>query len=95
MDVLEPFLLDFDNSLDLNISEIERELIRLRKQRRVTIDFLKGEVPLENLLDCVADFGVDAYEYWEIVEDNINSLVDNKVIINNPSLILPIHIEGA
>lgn len=88
MDVLEPFLLDFTDLSDLNASDIEKEIIRLNEQRKITTEFLKGEIPLEILLDCVADFELDAYEYLGIVEDNINSFIENQIIIENPELIL-------
>ncbi|KJH72200.1 hypothetical protein [Aliterella atlantica] len=89
MDVLEPFLLDFNSSSELNKSDIEQEIIRLDEQRKIALALLKGEVPLEVLLDCVADFKIDAYEYLDLVEEVIDSVIDNQTVIDDASLILP------
>lgn len=88
MDVLEPFLLDFNTSPDLGVLDIEQEISRLAEQRKLALQLLKGEIPMEVLLDCVADFKVDAYEYLELVEDNIDSIINNQTSIDDIDLIL-------
>lgn len=88
MDVLEPFLLDFSDCSDLNVLDINQEITRLNEQRKIALQLLKGEVPLDVLLDCVADFKVDAYEYLELVGDAVDSIISNQTSISNADLIL-------
>lgn len=88
MDVLEPFLLDVGDCTDYSPADLANQLQRVNKQREIVKQFLVGELPLEALLDCVADFGEDAAEYWDLVESIVNRTLIQETTIEGAQWLL-------
>lgn len=80
MHYLEPFVLDLDLDPDQNEADLEAIVQANFDRQRVIEAFLKGEVSLYDLLDSVADVGgIDAYEYLELVNANIDHIVGTQL----------------
>lgn len=88
MNVFEPILLDIGDLTDHSASDVETQLQRIKIHQDVFLNYLVGKASFEDLLDSVADFGEDAYEYWNIVEDNIEYIIKNNVSIENAQWLL-------
>lgn len=89
MQVLEPFLLDLGLTPDHDRSDIEAEINAHFTIQRLTEKFLKGEAAIDELEDCLAQFGVEPGEYWGVVEDNIDAVIEQGAALeDSESLIL-------
>lgn len=91
MHVLEPFSLDLALTPDHNLNDIEAEIDAHFTIQRLTEKFLKGDAAIDDLEDCLAQFGVNPHEYWGIVEENIDAVVNEGTVLEDADtlLILP------
>jgi hypothetical protein len=88
MDFIEPFLPDLLLTPDHKPSDIDAEIKALSIVQRMTEGFLKGTVPLEDLDECLFEFGVDPNEYWGVVEDSVDTVIEQERPIENFEFIL-------
>lgn len=88
MDVLEPFLLDLDITPDHNSDDIKREIEALATVNRLTEQFLKGQCTIDELDDCIAQYGVNPNEYWGIVEENIESVIQQNTALEHSCILV-------
>jgi hypothetical protein len=88
MDFIEPFLPDLLLTQDHNASDIDVEIKALSIVQRMIEGFLKGEVLLENLDECLFEFGVDPDEYWGVVEQSVDAVIEQQRPIENIDIIL-------
>ncbi|PSB16052.1 hypothetical protein C7B65_22775 [Phormidesmis priestleyi ULC007] len=88
MHVLEPFLPDLNLTPDHSLSDIEAECKALSQVQRMTSDFLRGELDLDTLDDCLFGYGVDPNEYWGIVEDNVDAVIESGTALEDQHLIV-------
>ncbi|BAS54926.1 hypothetical protein NIES2135_58090 [Leptolyngbya boryana NIES-2135] len=88
MHVLEPFLLDLGLTPDHNKSDIAAEIDAHFTIQRLTEKFLKGDVTIDELEDCLAQFGVEPGEYWGIVDENIDAVIEQGTALEDADTIL-------
>lgn len=89
MHVLEPFLTDLGLTPDHNRADIQAEIDAHFIIQRLTEKFLKGEATIDELEDCLAQFGVEPGEYWGIVDENIDAVIEQGTALEDAeSLIL-------
>lgn len=91
MHVLEPFLPDVFQTPDHTASDLEVEIaIHYTIQRQLEA-FLKGGNggTLLAFNDCLAQYGIDPIEYWDIVSENIDTLIEKGTALEQTKLILP------
>ncbi|MCY6492197.1 hypothetical protein [Leptolyngbya sp. GGD] len=88
MHVLEPFLLDLGLTPDHNKSDIATEIDAHFTIQRLTEKFLKGDATIDELEDCLAQFGVEPGEYWGIVDDNIDAVIDQGTALEDADTII-------
>lgn len=79
MHYLEPFILDLPDEPDFSPADLDSEIQAGFNRQRVVQQFLKGKADLDDLLDSVADAGVDAYEYSDLVDAKLKQLVGQQV----------------
>ena len=88
MHVLEPFLLDLGLTPDHNKSDIAAEIDAHFTIQRLTEKFLKGDATIDELEDCLAQFGVEPGEYWGIVDENIGAVIDQGTVLEDADTII-------
>ncbi|MBN8559951.1 MAG: hypothetical protein J0L70_05470 [Leptolyngbya sp. UWPOB_LEPTO1] len=88
MHVLEPFLLDLGLTPDHNKSDIAAEIDAHFTIQRLTEKFLKGDATIDELEDCLAQFGVEPDEYWGIVDENIGAVIDQGTALEDADTII-------
>lgn len=89
MHVLEPFLIDLNLTPDHNSSDIKAEIDALFLVQRITEQFLKGNVSIDVLDDCLAQFGVNPNEYWGIVEENVDAVIEQNTAPEHSFILIP------
>lgn len=95
MHVLEPLLRDLLLTPDHNLGDIKAEISIHFTIQRITERFLRGETTIDELEDCLAQFGVNPHEYWGIVEDNIDAVIEQEVVLEDADtlILLPPYYE--
>ena len=89
MHVLEPFLPDVFQTPDHSAADLEQEIkIHYLIQRNLE-KFLKGEIDEATFNDCLAQFGINPLEYWDICDENIDALIEEGTTLERTELILP------
>jgi hypothetical protein len=88
MHILEPFLPDLDLSPDHNAADIAAEFKALSIFQKKLESFLRGEMDIDSFNDFLESFGITPFEYWGIVEDNTEAVLDRGEIIEDVDLIL-------
>lgn len=66
---------DFDNE------DKARAILRLDQRQTALSNWLYNNLPLDEYLDVLNDQNIDAYDYLEVVEDNINFVISNKIML--------------
>jgi hypothetical protein len=89
MHVLEPFMPDLGLSPDHNSSDIRAEIEAHFTIQRMAEKFLKGEVDLDTFEQCLDFFGIDPIEYWQVVDQNVDHVVETQTALEHSFLILP------
>jgi hypothetical protein len=88
MHVLEPFLPDLLITPDHNTNDIDAEIKALFVVQRMIEGFLKGTVSIDDLNQCMYEFGIDPNEYWGTVEDCVDAVVNSGQALDDVDLIL-------
>ncbi|MGG6266303.1 hypothetical protein ACQ4M3_08855 [Leptolyngbya sp. AN03gr2] len=88
MHVLEPLLTDLALTPDHNLADIEAEINAHFTIQRLTERFMRGDATIDELEDCLAQFGVNPHEYWGIVEDNIDAVIDQQVVLEDADTLI-------
>jgi hypothetical protein len=73
MDVLDPFLLPVDLTPDHSFEDRVKAADEALLRQRLLLQFLRGEIDADTYNDCLNDQGENVEEYWEVVEDNLNT----------------------
>lgn len=73
MDVLDPFLLPVDLTPDHSFEDRVKAADEALLRQRLLLQFLRGEIDCDTYNDCLNDQGETVEEYWEVVEDNLNT----------------------
>jgi hypothetical protein len=89
MHVIEPFLPDLLITPDHNTNDIEAEIKALALVQRMIEAFLRGEVSLDDLDQCMYEYGIDPNEYWGTVEESVDAIVESGTALDSVDLILP------
>jgi hypothetical protein len=82
MHYLHPFLLDMDDDPDMNAADRRVAIEQDWQQQNIVEAWLRGEIPYEAVLDMVADQGIDAYDYDDVIADGIDRLVGSKTLVD-------------
>lgn len=88
MDFLEPFLLNLDLTPDHSDSDIEAECKTLFTIQAMTEKFLCGQCNYDDLSDCLAQFNVEPYDYWDVVDANLNTVIESGTVLENASFLV-------
>jgi hypothetical protein len=86
--VLSPFLLNMTDDPDMNVSDIDVALREDWARQRTVEGWLKGELPFEAMLDLASDYGVDGYDYADMIEHNVETLIAQQVDIDDGDRLL-------
>jgi hypothetical protein len=89
MHVVEPFLPDLLITQDHNASDIAAEIKALAIVQRMIEGFLKGDVALADLDECMYEYGIDPNEYWGTVEESVDAVIQSEQALDDIDLILP------
>lgn len=89
MNVLEPFLIDLDISPDHNSADVASEFKALSIFQTRLESFLRGDMDIESFNDFLESYGINPLEYWGIVEENVDAVIDRGEVIEDIHLILP------
>lgn len=88
MHVLEPLLPDLLITPDHSSSDIEAECKALAIVQRNLKKFLQGEIDLETFDGCLESYGIDPHDYWGIVDENIDAVIEGETVLEHPDLIV-------
>lgn len=88
MHVLEPFLTDLGLTPDHDNHDIEAEINAHFTIQRLTERFLKGDAAIDELEDCLAQFGVNPHEYWGIIDHNIDAVIEGGTVLEDVDTVL-------
>lgn len=88
VDALEPFLVGLELTPDHTLSDIRSEAKPYLALSELTNKFLKGQCSLEEFEDALAGYGIDPYEYWDEVEDNVDHIIKNDVAVEHAEFLL-------
>jgi hypothetical protein len=80
--VLTPFLLDMTEDLDMNRSDLDVALQEDWERQRAVEGWLKGHLPSEALLDLASDYGVDGYDYEDMICSNVDAIIAQNASID-------------
>jgi hypothetical protein len=86
--VLTPFLLDMTDDPDMNRSDVEVAVQEDWARQRAVEGWLKGQLPFEALLDLASDYGVDGYDYADMIDHNVDALIAQQVDIDDGDRLL-------
>ena len=88
MNVLEPFLIDIARTPDHNEADLKAEFdLVCEFQRRLT-QFLQGEIAAEELDDWLAQHGINPHEYWGIVSENVEAVIEQETALEEIDRVL-------
>lgn len=88
MDVLEPFLPDLLITPDHSLSDIKAECKALAIVQRMLEKFLQGVVTLDEFDACLEGYGIYPPDYWGVVEENVEAVVQAETALDHHELIL-------
>jgi hypothetical protein len=88
MHLLTPFLLDMEDDPDMTSDDLYRAIREDAARQALVERWLRGEIPYEAILDMVADNGVDAHEYDELVETSVDRLIIEATPLDCAELLL-------
>jgi hypothetical protein len=86
--VLSPFLLNMTDDSDMNVSDIEVALQEDWARQRTVEGWLKGELSYEALLDLASDYGVDGYDYADMIDHNVDALIAQNALIDDAERVI-------
>lgn len=67
---------------DYNQSDIDTEIAHLFERQRMVDQLMAGEIPLDELLDCLNDQGVSPDQYCEEATANIEAILNGQIAID-------------
>lgn len=87
--VLLPFLPDMDNDPDFDSNDLHAAVREDWQRQRIIEAWLKGKASITDVMDCMSDHGMDAYEWEEAMADSVDRLIETpNVLIDDADLIL-------
>jgi hypothetical protein len=91
MHFLEPFLPDILKTPDHSEADLAAEFESHSLVQKHLKGFLTGEVDLDTFENVLEFTGICPIEYWDIVEDNVDAIVDSDLIeqIEEFQILLP------
>jgi hypothetical protein len=92
--ILDLILPDMIDDPDMDIHDLEASLKADFERQKVLGAWLKGELPYEAALDAVADYGIDAHEWDDVIADIFESVLGNNIQLEDPEYLL-VPIEAA
>jgi hypothetical protein len=86
--VLDLILPDRLDDPDMDIHDLEASLKADFERQRVLGAWLKGELPYEAALDTIADYGIDAHEWDDVIADIFESVLSDEIQLEDPEYLL-------
>jgi hypothetical protein len=85
---LDLFLPDPNNDPDMNLADMEAEIEAGWNRQQLLADWLKGTVPLEQVMDLFADDGVDSNEWEDTVCNVVDRVISDGTFIEDMDFVL-------
>jgi hypothetical protein len=86
--VYSPFLLTMADDPDFSQLDLEAELYLDAQRQRVVDGWIKGELPIEALLDMASDHRIDGYAYEDMICVNVDALIAHNQPIDDAERVL-------
>jgi hypothetical protein len=86
---LAPFLLDMTEDPDMNLSDLDTALRSDFERQNTVSAWLKGDLPYNAVLDMASDYGVDAYDYEDMINSNVDALIAQNLFIDDIERVMP------
>lgn len=93
MHYLEPFLPDLSITPDHDATDTAQEIQVLGIIQGRIEGFLKGNLVLDDLDQCLAQFGINPFDYWDIVADNIDAVIDREETLEDVDTLAPVLVD--
>lgn len=93
MHYLEPFLPDLSITPDHDATDTEQEIQVLTLIQGRIEGFLKGDLNLDDLDQCLAQFGIDPFDYWDAVTDNVDAVIDREEPLEDVDALAPVLVD--
>jgi hypothetical protein len=85
--LLDLFLPDPVDDPDMNLADLTAEIDAGFSRQQLLTNWLKGDVPIEEVMDLFADDGIDSNEWEDVVCDVVDRVIANGTIIEDMDLI--------
>lgn len=84
-----PFATAWQNEPDFDSNDARDEDARLIERNEMLAQAWRGERPLDEALDCLQDQGVGADAYLDMVIDNINYVISQRLQLTETDFLIP------